>query len=67
MNHHLGEDQPTVFATVGNNRVTVYEAITLGDIPNNNKLIQCYTGVQLNRHRALFLKDKFAQTFTQYF
>jgi len=43
MNHHLGEDQPTVFATVGNNRVTVYEAITVGDIQNNNKLIQCYT------------------------
>ena len=39
MNHHLGEDQPTVFATVGNNRVTVYEALTNGD----NKLIQCYT------------------------
>ena len=41
MNHHLGDDQPTVFATVGNNRVTVYEALPSGDIPN--KLIQCYT------------------------
>ena len=38
MNHHLGPDGPTVFATVGNNRVTIYEALDNGD----NKLVQCY-------------------------
>jgi len=36
VNHHL--DQPVVFATVGNNRVTIYEALPTGD----NKLLQCY-------------------------
>ena len=36
VNHHL--DQPVVFATVGNNRVTLYEALPTGD----NKLLQCY-------------------------
>ena len=36
VNHHL--DQPVVFATVGNNRVTIYEALPNGD----NKLLQCY-------------------------
>lgn len=38
VNHHLGADQPVVFATVGNNRVTLYEAQPNG----NNKLLQCY-------------------------
>lgn len=38
VNHYLGEDQPIVFATVGNNRVTVYEALPNGD----TKLLQCY-------------------------
>ena len=38
VNHHLGPDGPTVFATVGNNRVTIYEALDNGD----NKLVQCY-------------------------
>ena len=38
VNHHLGNDQPVVFATVGNNRVTIYEALPNGD----NKLLQCY-------------------------
>jgi hypothetical protein len=36
VNHHL--DDPLVFATVGNNRVTVYEALANGD----NRLLQCY-------------------------
>ncbi|XP_040581971.1 polycomb protein EED [Lepeophtheirus salmonis] len=36
MNHHL--DDPRVFATVGNNRVTVYEALSNGDV----KLLQSY-------------------------
>ena len=38
VNHHLGSDQPTVFATVGNNRVTIYEAMQSGD----NRLLQCF-------------------------
>jgi polycomb protein EED len=38
VNHHLGPDEPTVFATVGNNRVTIFEAMTNGD----NKLLQSY-------------------------
>ena len=38
MNHHLsGPNQPVVFATVGYNRVTIYEAL-----PDNVKLVQCY-------------------------
>jgi len=36
VNHHL--DNPVVFATVGNNRVTIYEALPTGDC----KLLQCY-------------------------
>ena len=36
VNHHL--KSPTVFATVGNNRVTIYEAMDDGE----NKLLQCY-------------------------
>ena len=38
MNQHLGADQPVVFATAGNNRVTIYEALSSGD----SKLLQCY-------------------------
>jgi len=38
MNHVLGEGQPTVFATVGNNRVTIWEVLPYGSI----KLSQCY-------------------------
>lgn len=38
VNQHLGPEAPTIFATVGNNRVTVYEAMDNGD----NKLMQCY-------------------------
>lgn len=38
MNHILGEDQPTVFATCGSNRCTIWEAFPLGSI----KLAQCY-------------------------
>ena len=37
-NHPLVADQPAVFATVGNNRVTIYKAMQNGD----NKLLQCY-------------------------
>ncbi len=38
VNHHLGPEHPTVFATVGNNRVTVFEAMADG----NCKLLQSY-------------------------
>ena len=38
VNHHLGENDPTVFATVGYNRVTVYEAMD-----DSIKLLQCYS------------------------
>jgi len=37
INHQLEEDEPVVFATVGFNRVTVYEAV-----PDGVKLVQCY-------------------------
>jgi len=38
VNHHLsGPSQPVVFATVGYNRVTIYEAL-----PDSVKLVQCY-------------------------
>jgi polycomb protein EED len=37
VNHHLDSSSPTVFATVGYNRVTIYEAM-VGGI----KLLQCY-------------------------
>jgi len=40
VNHHLGPDQPTVFATVGNNRVTIYEAQPHCDPAM--ALLQCY-------------------------
>ena len=36
INHHL-EGEPVVFATVGFNRVTVYEVV-----PDGVKLVQCY-------------------------
>ena len=38
MNHHLGPNEPVIFATVGNNRVTIYEALSTGEC----KLLQCY-------------------------
>lgn len=38
MNHHLGPNEPVIFATVGNNRITVYEALRNGDC----KLLQCF-------------------------
>lgn len=37
VNHHLSDNDPTVFATVGYNRVTIYEAMADGI-----KLLQCY-------------------------
>jgi len=37
VNHHLSNNDPTVFATVGYNRVTIYEAMADGI-----KLLQCY-------------------------
>ena len=37
VNHHLSDNDPTVFATVGYNRVTLYEAMEDGI-----KLLQCY-------------------------
>jgi len=37
VNHHLSDPDPTVFATVGYNRVTIYEAM-----PDGIKLLQCY-------------------------
>jgi len=37
VNHHLDSSSPTVFATVGYNRVTIYEAMSGGI-----KLLQCY-------------------------
>jgi len=37
-NHILEDDQPTVFATVGTNRVTIWEAY-----PDTIKLAQCYS------------------------
>ncbi|XP_076062032.1 polycomb protein EED-like isoform X2 [Oratosquilla oratoria] len=37
-NQHLREGQPLVFATAGNNRISVYECIEDGSV----KLLQCY-------------------------
>ena len=37
VNHHLSDNDPTVFATVGYNSVTIYEAMADGI-----KLLQCY-------------------------
>ena len=47
VNHHLGPDQPTVFATVGNNRVTIYEAMQSGD---NRFVIICCLVVKILRY-----------------
>jgi len=38
INNLLGPDEPIIFATVGHNRVTVYEAMSNGD----TKILQCY-------------------------
>lgn len=38
INHLLGPDQPTVFATTGSNRVTIYEALKNGD----TRVVQSY-------------------------
>ena len=37
INHHLEGNDPVVFATVGFNRVTIYETV-----PEGVKLVQCY-------------------------
>lgn len=38
VNHHLGPNGPMIFATVGNNRVTIYEGLINGEC----KVLQCY-------------------------
>lgn len=44
VNHHL--EEPVILATVGNNRVTIYEAMTNGD----NKLLQSYADPDADEH-----------------
>lgn len=48
-NQNLRDGQPLVFATAGNNRVTVYECLENGSV----KLLQCYSDPDVSKNLVL--------------